>query len=79
MPDKDGIETLQELKLSRATQILRRRRFVRPPTQFPARRKKYLAESFDNYLTKPINPNKLEEMLLKYLPAEKMNAKRYLK
>ena len=36
-------------------------------------REQYIAAGFDNYLTKPINPDKLEEMLLEYLPKEIIN------
>ena len=35
-------------------------------------REKYLEEGFTDYLTKPIDSEKLENMLLKYLPAEKI-------
>ncbi|MBE7004842.1 MAG: hybrid sensor histidine kinase/response regulator, partial [Ruminococcaceae bacterium] len=35
-------------------------------------REKYLAEGFDDYLTKPIDSAKLEEMLMQYLPPEKL-------
>ena len=30
----------------------------------------YIKEGFDDYLTKPIDSSKLEEMLLQYLPQE---------
>ncbi|MBR1723292.1 MAG: response regulator [Treponema sp.] len=32
----------------------------------------YLSSGFDNYLSKPIDPKKLEEMVAKYLPREKV-------
>ena len=35
-------------------------------------REQYLAEGFDDYLTKPIDPGKLETMMLEYLPPEKI-------
>ena len=34
----------------------------------------YLAEGFDDYLSKPIEPRKLEKLLKKHLPAEKILA-----
>lgn len=35
-------------------------------------REKYIAAGFTDYLTKPIDSNQLENMLMKYLPAEKI-------
>ena len=35
-------------------------------------RERYLAEGFTDYLTKPVDAQVLEEMLLKYLPSEKV-------
>ena len=35
-------------------------------------REKYLADGFNDYLTKPIDSAKLEEMLVRYLPSEKV-------
>ncbi len=72
MPDKDGIETLQELRAQKKN--LNRNTFAVCLTAnaVSGAREKYIAAGFDNYLTKPINPNKLEEMLLEYLPKEKI-------
>jgi len=33
---------------------------------------KYLAEGFSDYLTKPVESRALEKMLIKYLPADKV-------
>lgn len=74
MPDKDGIETLQELKAQPSNPNFTTPTICLTANAISGAKEKYLAEGFDNYLTKPINPNKLEEMLLKYLPAEKVNA-----
>ena len=72
MPDKDGIETLQELKAQPNNPNLATPTICLTANAISGAREKYLAEGFDNYLTKPINPNKLEEMLLEYLPKEKV-------
>ena len=65
---------MQELKAQSSNPNLTTSTICSTANAISGAKEKYLAESFDNYLTKPINPNKLEEMLLKYLPAEKMNA-----
>ena len=72
MPDKDGIETLHEL----------RAQMRNPNHQIPVicltadvterAREKYLSEGFSDYATKPIDPARLEELLLKYLPEDKI-------
>ena len=77
MPNKDGIETLHELR----TQGLRTQ--VQNPNlhtiaicltanAVSGAREWYMSEGFDNYLTKPIDSAKLEEMLLTYLPENKI-------
>ena len=72
MPEKDGIETLHELQsqqdnLNRSTPVV-----CLTANAISGARERYLAEGFDDYLTKPIDSAKLEELLLHYLPAEKI-------
>lgn len=73
MPDKDGIETLQELRAQKDNPNCHTIAVCLTANAISGAREKYIAAGFDNYLTKPINPDKLEEMLLDYLPKEKMN------
>lgn len=73
MPDKDGIETLHELKEQQSNPNLKTPTICLTANAISGAREKYLATGFDNYLTKPINPNKLEEILLEYLPKEKVS------
>ena len=73
MPDKDGIETLQELRTQTENLNYRTTAVCLTANAISGAKEKYIAAGFDNYLTKPINPDKLEEMLLKYLPKEKVN------
>ena len=71
MPGKDGIELLHDL-----------RALDDPNKNTPAvcltanaisgAREKYISEGFDDYLTKPIDTEKLEELFCLYLPAEKL-------
>jgi len=73
MPDKDGIEILQELRAQNENINSRAIVICLTANAISGARKKYIAAGFDNYLTKPINPDKLEEMLLNYLPKEKVD------
>ncbi len=71
MPGKDGIEVLHELKAqtdnpNRATPTI-----CLTANAISGAREQYLAAGFDDFLTKPLNPSKLEEMLLSYLPPDK--------
>ncbi|MBQ4232059.1 MAG: response regulator, partial [Lachnospiraceae bacterium] len=72
MPVMDGLETLKK---------------IRSMTDFPCEstpivaltanaivgsREKYLEAGFDDYMSKPVNGQKLEELLLKYIPSKKI-------
>ena len=68
MPEMDGIETFHEIKkqkLAEGTPII-----MLTANAIVGDREKYLEEGFDDFLTKPIIPDKLDKMLLKYLPKE---------
>ncbi len=72
MPDKDGIETLQEMRSRTNDPNLGTPVICLTANAISGAREKYLAAGFDNYLTKPIDSVKLEEMLISYLPEEKV-------
>ena len=71
MPGMDGVETLKELKakslLKNTTVIALTANAISGAQEF------YLGAGFDDYLAKPIDPNKLEATLEKYLPQELIN------
>ena len=71
MPEMDGIETLQRMK---AMQHLCKGKPVIALTAnaISGARKEYIDAGFTDYLTKPIDSHKLESMLKKYLPPEKV-------
>lgn len=71
MPDKDGIETLHELKAQGENPNLSTPSICLTANAVSGAREKYLSEGFDDYLTKPIDSEKLEEMLIAYLPEDK--------
>ncbi|MBQ9376255.1 MAG: response regulator [Schwartzia sp.] len=72
MPEKDGIETLHELRanadgLNAATPAV-----CLTANAISGAREEYLAAGFDDYLTKPVDAGKLEGLLLAFLPKEKI-------
>ncbi len=72
MPEKDGIETLHELRSRPKDQNINTPAICLTANAISGAREQYLAAGFDDYLTKPIDSAKLEEMLLQYLPKEKI-------
>ncbi len=69
MPYPDGIEVLHRIRsgdgINVKTPIV-----VLTANAVSGARKRYLEEGFDDYLSKPVDVEKLEEVLLKYLPME---------
>ena len=72
MPNKDGIETLQELKGQTGGPNLTTPVICLTANAVSGAREQYIEAGFNDYLTKPIDTTKLEDMLLTYLPAEKL-------
>lgn len=74
MPKMDGIETLEKLKadnlIPEDTTII-----VLTANAVEGAKERYLAAGFDDYLSKPIEIEKLEEKLERYLPDEKVSWK----
>ena len=68
MPGMDGIDTFRIIKKKKLCQET-------PVIMFTANammgeREKYISEGFKDFMTKPVNPEKLDEMIQKYLPKE---------
>ncbi len=72
MPGKDGIQTLHEMRSRPDDKNLDTPAICLTANAISGAREKYLEEGFDDYLTKPIEPEKLEEMLMRYLSDDKM-------
>ncbi len=72
MPGKDGIRTFHELRAREGDPNLETPVICLTANALSGAREKYLAEGFDDYLTKPIDPMELEDMLLRHLPKEKI-------
>ncbi len=68
MPDMDGIETFREIrerKLAEGVPII-----MLTANAIVGDRERYLSEGFDNFLSKPIMPEKLDKIILQYLPEQ---------
>ena len=70
MPGKDGIETLHELRLMEKGPNISTPSICLTANAISGAREQYIEAGFDDYLTKPIDPDKLEDLLLAYLPKE---------
>ena len=70
MPNKDGIETLSEMRADEADMNHDTPVICLTANAVSGAREFYMNAGFDNYITKPINAEKLEEMVLEYLPSE---------
>lgn len=72
MPEMDGIETLKHLKVMEHNLSKHAVVIVLTANAILGVKEQYLAEGFDDYLSKPIDPVLLEETLKKYIPKEKL-------
>ena len=66
MPEMDGIETMhiiREQKLCEGVPII-----MLTANAISGNRERYMEEGFDDFLSKPIIPDKLDKMILRYLP-----------
>ena len=72
MPDKDGIETLKEIKELKDTPNDGTPIVCLTANAISGMREMYIEAGFDDYITKPIDPDRLENLLLQYLPKGKI-------
>ncbi len=72
MPGKDGIETLHEMREQTDGPNIDTPAICLTANAISGAREQYIKEGFDDYLSKPVESQKLEEMLLEYLPPEKI-------
>jgi signal transduction histidine kinase/CheY-like chemotaxis protein len=70
MPEMDGIETLHHLKERKESPCKNTPIVVLTANAVSGAKEKYLAEGFDDFLSKPIAPEKLEVMIKRMLPEE---------
>ena len=70
MPEMDGIETLHAMKTMDDNLSAGKPCIALTANAISGVRKMYLNEGFDDYVSKPVNPAKLEEMIRRYLPKD---------
>ena len=70
MPEMDGIETLHHIKNDTENKCKDSYVVALTANAISGAKNMYIKEGFDNYLSKPINSEKLEKMILKVLPEE---------
>lgn len=72
MPGKDGIETLHELRSMTDAKSADSPAICLTANAISGARELYMEAGFDDYLTKPVDPEILETMLARHLPDEKV-------
>lgn len=70
MPDLDGIETLHRMKALQDSKCQNTPVVALTANAITGAKEMYLAEGFHEFLSKPIDPEKLEQMILSLLPRE---------
>ena len=72
MPRMDGKETLQHLKEMPDAPGAKAKVIVCTANALVGVKAELISAGFDDFLSKPVNGKELEEMLMKYIPAEKI-------
>ncbi|MCR4764463.1 MAG: response regulator, partial [Lachnospiraceae bacterium] len=72
MPEMDGIETFEAMKTLKGNLNTGTPCIALTANAVAGAREEYLSRGFIDYLSKPVDPRKLEKMLIKYLPEEKV-------
>lgn len=72
MPEPDGIETLHLMKAETDHFCIDTPVIALTANAISGAREMYLAEGFDSFISKPVDPEKLEKLLMETLPADKI-------
>ena len=72
MPEMDGVETFHCIKEETNHLCLSTPVIALTANAIAGAKEMYLSEGFDDFISKPINPEKLEKLLIKLLPEEKV-------
>lgn len=74
MPQMDGIETLQAMKEDDDSKNKDTPVIILTANAISGARENFLSAGFEDYLSKPIESEKLEELIMKFLPKDKVTA-----
>ncbi|MCR5725158.1 MAG: response regulator [Treponema sp.] len=74
MPEMDGIQTLHAMKKLTDNKSAGKPCIALTANAISGVRQMYLNEGFTDYLSKPVNPEKLEALIIKYLPEDYLEA-----
>ncbi len=72
MPEMDGVETFEAMKTLEGNRNLDTPVVILTANAIKGAREEYMKMGFDGYLSKPVHPIKLEELICEFLPAEKL-------
>lgn len=72
MPEMDGVETFHYMKKETNHLCLSTPVIALTANAIAGAKEMYLSEGFNDFISKPINPEKLEKLLVKLLPKEKI-------
>ncbi|SET48941.1 Signal transduction histidine kinase [[Clostridium] aminophilum] len=72
MPDMDGIETLQHIRKMEPEYCRSVPVICLTANAIEGAREQYLEAGFNDYVPKPVKPDRLEEVVLQWLPKEKV-------
>lgn len=70
MPEMDGVETLERIRKLPDNKCVDSKFIAFTANAVLGAKEMFLANGFDGFLSKPINPQKLENTILQYLPDE---------
>lgn len=70
MPEMDGMDTLRQLKIMEDNLCKNTPIIMLTANAITGAKEEYLKKGFDDFLSKPVIPEKLERMIQKYLPKE---------
>ena len=76
MPDLDGVETLRLMEKNPDDKNKETPKIVFTANAIAGVRNEYIEIGFDDYIAKPVDPEKLEKTIIRFLPKEKYNITR---
>jgi len=74
MPEMDGIETFHALEEDENSRNKKTPFIILTANAVSGARESYISEGFEDYLSKPIDAKRLEQMMMKYIPDELIKA-----